>query len=490
MLASALVVGLPSHAGPLTHDQSVPLSWQFSAESVALPAGESMGLVAGTLLFGLGSGWWLGPQVIGAATGQRGGLFVGGGELQRRGRLGPGQWRAALFLGGGGGAAAPVGGGLVVRPSLAWLTGDGPWQAGLAWSSVRFPSGDISSRQFGVVVSWDGAFRHAGVEGVGRATLDPGRSGIGLDRLVGTVTRWRFDSSDAAGATVSRDVGLVGARMLTHGPAAPGGGRWVWGGETAGAAQGDASGYMEILGFLGWDQPLGPSGRFGASVRASLGLAGGGAVPTGGGGLAKGSVGLWAEAWPGWTLGLDRGWTKATGTSLRGERWQVSAAMELEPRVRPDGMRHGTVARVEWTGVLQHNVRAARRDGGDRPLETVGVKIARFHGPAFYVTGQGHMAFAGGAGAYGIGLVGVGVATPAEARGLRVGIEALVGAAGGGGVDSGGGALLQSVAWAGWRWGRDLEGRAGLGAVRSTGGRLSSPVVEISVTRSFGQALR
>jgi hypothetical protein len=477
-------------AEPVIHDRVVPMSWQFTAESVDLPAGESMGLIGGSLLFEVDRGWWLGPSVVGAATGQRGGLFVGGGELQRRFRIGPGEGRLGLFLGGGGGAAAPVGGGLMVRPALAWLAGDGPWQAGVSWAAVRFPGGDIASRQFGLVASWNGAFRHAGTSATGQPVVDRGRSGVGLDRLLGTVTQWRFTAPDASGAAVTRTIGLVGARLLTEGAAGPDGGRWVWGAETAGAAQGDASGYMEVLGLAGWDQPVGASGRLGVSARLALGMAGGGAVPTGGGGLAKASVGLWGEPRPGWTFGLDRGWTAATDTPLRGSRWQAFAGVSLEPAPGADGLRRGTVARTEWTATLQHYGGASRRDGSRRPLETIGVKVARYHGPILYATGQGHSAFAGGAGAYSIGLVGVGASTPATASGRRVGVEALVGAAGGGGLDTGGGALLQAVAWAGGSTGRDVEWRAGLGGVRSTGGRLSTPLVEFSVSRSFGKAAR
>ena len=91
--------------------------------------------------------------------------------------------------------------------------------------------------------------------------------------------------------------------------------------------------------------------------------------------------------------------------------------------------------------------RAARKDGRTEPLEAVVLQVNRFVAPNLYVTGQAHSAFAGGAGAYSVGLFGVGAQLPVTQR-LRLGVEALAGAAGGGGVDTQGGAVLQGRAYA------------------------------------------
>jgi hypothetical protein len=79
------------------------------------------------------------------------------------------------------------------------------------------------------------------------------------------------------------------------------------------------------------------------------------------------------------------------------------------------------------------------------------------------------------------------VATSAAAPGWHAGAELLWGAAGGAGLATAGGALVQAVAWAGWSATADSLWRLGAGTVRSIRGALSSPLVELSWARAFGQ---
>ncbi len=74
-------------------------------ESLRLPGGERLGLVGAGLAFEVTDGWWAGPTVYGAATGRRGGLFVGGAEVQRRWALGQDVVMAAGLFAGGAAAA-------------------------------------------------------------------------------------------------------------------------------------------------------------------------------------------------------------------------------------------------------------------------------------------------------------------------------------------------------------------------------------------------
>ena len=85
-----------------------------------------------------------------------------------------------------------------------------------------------------------------------------------------------------------------------------------------------------------------------------------------------------------------------------------------------------------------------------------------------------------------MGLLGLGYAMPLS-PGWRAGVEALAGAAGGGGVKTGGGAIGQGVAWAGWTPERSAgEWRLGLGARRPLRAGTSTGLVELAWSRSFG----
>jgi len=480
--ASAQTDAVPAPTGTAM-PESLPTSGMLSYERIRLPQGEGVGLVGGSLLFDVGSDWGLGPAVYGAARGERGGLFVGGVELQRRWGLAHGLSLATgLFVGGGGGSGAPVGSGLMLRPALTVLKDLGPsLQLGLSWSSVRFPNGQIASNQFGLVLAWRNEFIH--LKGASGDTVPPlpTATGLGFDRMEATVSRYRLSGAD------DRRLGLAGARAERR-TSVDG---VTWGLEAAAAAQGGSAGYMEILGTAAYSiAPLPtawPSWRVGARVAAGLG--GGGTMPTGGGLIGK-ALGTteWRIA-PGWTLGGEYGGLRSVNGGLHAREIRVWVGIDLEPGIdgRLDAPRH--LVRTEWVGAIQRHVRVERRDGTRESLDTIGLKLNRFVGDNFYFSGQAHSAFSGGAGAYSVGLVGLGLATNPAAP-WRAGAEALVGAAGGGGVVTAGGAIAQGLLWASWNPPVGGEWRAGVGATRVLRGGTTAPVFELSWSRSFGMAGR
>lgn len=465
---------------------SIPTSTLLGVESLRLPQGERLGLVGSSVLFEVDEAWGLGPSIYSAVTGERGGLFVGGVEVQRRMAI-TRSWTLAtgLFAGGGGGGAAPVGGGLMLRPAASLLYDLGrTMQLGVSWSMVKFPSGQIDSRQLGLTLAWRGSFRYHDATLADTPVFAGSATGLGFDRMATTAGTYRYTDPVDAGA---RRIGLIGVRTERR----TGIEGVTLGLEAAAAAQGSAAGYMEILGSANWSAaPLAralPSLRVGA--RAALGAGGGGAVPTGGGAMARLSGTLEASPAQGWTVGLELGRTRSFDGGWRARSTQLWAGLDLEPALDGLSEPRGRIVRTEWSGVIQHLTRAERKVGSPRPLDTIGLKLTRFVSPHLYLTGQAHSAFAGGAGAYAVGLVGAGAATRADV-GLRAGVEALIGAAGGGGVATSGGAIAQGMAWVGWGRSPNSEWRAGVGTVRALRGGVRSPVVELSWTRAFGYSGR
>ncbi len=450
--------------------------WQLGTETVGLPAGERMGLMGGTLLFDQVDGWAWGPGVYAAARGRRGGLFVGGVAVQRRWE-GPGGWSATagLFAGGGGGADAPVGSGLMLRPSvqLGYALADGV-EAGVSLSQVRFPSGDIRGTQWGLVMSWSDRFRSVPPPQTPRWATSIGSSGLGAASLSATL------SSVALRDGSQRQVKLVGARAEWRRPDSA----FSWGAESAGAAGGGAAGYMEVLGTGAWRFSPSPAALPGLrlGVRAAVGLGGGGAVNTAGGAIARlAGTAQWQHQE--WTLGVESGAVTGSGPGYRGRHNQLWLAMDLD---RPQG-QPARLVRTEWTMAIQRYDHAARADGHAGPLSTVGLKLARQVGEHLYLTGQAHSAYGGGFGAYSSGFVGAGLVQRLSPH-WRAGGELLIGAAGGAGVRTGGGALGQGVLWAGWSEGPARpEWRVGLGALRALRGEIRTPLVELSWTMPFGQ---
>lgn len=479
----------PALAQPAADGRTAtPLSWRIGVEELELPGGEDLGLVGTSVLAGFGNGWFAGPVIYSALTGQRGGLFVLGGDLLWRGS-GPAGSRieAGLAVGGGGGAAAPVGGGLMLRPHVEWSWPVGPAWLGVSASHVRFPSGNISSNQLGVVLSFDDRFLHtrAGAAPVA-LSADAPRSGFGFDRAWLSVGSYRVrggQSYDFGGLRVEREI-APGIRAGLEGN---------------GAAQGSADGYAELLGSLGVSWPLWrASGGMAApevGVRAALGAAGGGAVSTGGGALAKVAATLHWELPHDLLVGIEAGRVHALDGQLRANHVQLMLGMTLD---RPYGSRRPAASAagagprtdvVELAGSLSHFPRMRYRNGSTDAVETIGFRARRPLSPhlddRLQLVGAVHFAAGGRAGAYGAGLVGLAYATPLQRDGWQFGAELTAGAAGGGGISTNGGAVIQPMV----RVGHSSGGHGwqlGVGQLRSARGGLSTPVVELSYAVALG----
>ena len=458
---------------------------RLGAEKVKLP-GDTMGLVGLTEMLNVGGEWWAGPGVYGAATGRRGGFFVPGVE---------GAWShpfndllavdAGVFLGGGGGGAAPVGGGLMVRPHVDLVLRLPGFYTGPTFSKVWFPNGQINSSQFGWMINFDSSFRYRPADYAGTAT-DGSATGLGFDHVDAMVTFAKpFHSRSTTGAPMTQRIGLVGLRAerVVDGP--------LWAGiETAGAASGGVAGYAEVLGTAGLRWPV-VADRLSVGVRASAGLGGGGAIDTGGGLLVKAAAGATLRLTDTLGIGAEIGVVDAPRHAhYKAQTAAVSLNWALDVPGADLGSwldtHPGTPTRMEFGSGIER-YRAARKTGGTEPLDAVVLQVNRFVGSNLYVTGQAHSAFSGGAGAYSEGLFGVGVQLPVTQR-LRVGVEALAGAAGGGGVDTGGGAVAQGRAYVDLALTDALSLRVAGGKIKSVrgSGGLDATVVDAALVFRFG----
>jgi len=456
---------------------------RLGVEHVKLPNSEKMGLAGLTELVNVGGEWWVGPGVYGAATGRRGGLFVPGVE---------GAWShafndwmaldAGVFVGGGGGAAAPVGGGLMLRPHLDVVFRMPGLYFGPTFSKVWFPSGNIKSNQFGWMLDVDSSFRYRPADFGGGAT-DGSATGLGFDRVDAMVTLAQpHGSLTTAGAPLTQHIGLVGLRA-EHAIDGP-----LWAGiEAAGAGSGGVAGYAEVLGTAGLRWPV-IADRLSAGVRAAVGLGGGGGIDTGGGLLVKTAAGLTLRLTDTLGVGAEVGVADAPHGRYKAATAALSLNWTLDvPQARLSDWadtRPGIPTRMEFVAGMER-YQAARKDGPTQALAAGVLQMNRFITSNVYLTGQAHSAFAGGAGAYSVGLFGIGAQWPL-ASSLRLGAEALAGAAGGGGVDTQGGAVLQARGYADLALTDALSLRVGAGKIKSVHGGLDAPVVDAALVFRFG----
>ncbi|WP_156391982.1 MULTISPECIES: hypothetical protein [unclassified Roseateles] len=480
---------------PFARIQTIrPAAVEGNWTKMKMPDGGRTAFASISYLMALDDDWGFGPGFYGAAKGNYGGIFTVGFTGQRRWRLsGNTHLAASLYVGAGGGLSSEqlrFGGGLMLRPELSLRTETGAWYTGVGVSQIRFPSGNVKS---GVGLSFTLGralgFPSFSPEDAGRPARATQRTGLGFDEiaLTGGFEKPRGGSRDRSDAPLNRRIGKAGAELRQYIVD----GSW-WGIEASGAAQGGADGYMEVLGQIGQDWALFGTPRLRAGGQLAAGLGGGGALDTGNGWLLRAGPTLrWITPW-GPSLRLDAGFTYAPSGAYSAPYLRAVLAMPLDraPTLINDAAP-GTV-RVQQLGAsVMHLPRVRFKDGRQEAVSHLAINMSREFSPRFYGAAQAGSAAAGSAGAYSFGLFGLGVQSDPLWRSLRVGAELLVGAAGGGGVKVGGGAVTQGELWAQWSVSERLRLRAGVGEFRTIRGNdQSTPLTHLQLSYAYGTLQR
>ena len=483
-LAQSVQMDAGTNKAPLSNVQeTMPSMIKFSLESVNMPGDEKMGLLGGNYLMEVSPDVFVGPGVYGSVSGKRGGLFVGGIEATWRKPVAAAlTLEPGIFVGGGGGGSAGVGGGLMVRPhvDLMWHTKGSAF--GLSVAEVRFPNGHISSNQVGLVASFDEDFTFTQPGLGGNSLLSTQRGGLGFDRIMLNVGSYKA----RAGAikldgTVPGNIGYTGFRadqFLNE--------NVFWGLEAGAFAHGGSDGYAEVLGALGVEYPV-MSDKLKVGAVAALGSGGGGRIDVGGGALVKGGLYAHWQVTKQVFVGLEAGMADSPNGNFKTRYELVQVGLQLDSANRSSsGSDIRSIHDAEWALDGADYLKAARKLSAPQSLQTIGFVMNRDISDAVYLSGQAHSALKGNAGGFSIGLVGVGLRSPQITQGVSFGIEGLVGAAGGGGVDSQGGAVVQAIPYANVALSKHLALRVGVGRIHSLKGEFNSTVANVALAIPFG----
>jgi len=468
---------------------------RFSFEEIHMPdAGELMGLYSIGTYDRLNSWLYGGITLYGAATGRRGGFFTGGYTLGLEHHL-TDNWilDAGGYLGAGGGGAAAQGGGLMVRPHIG-LKFDLSWSTlGLNYSYVDFPNGDISSDAMALsldipftspIFSWENnGLTEADYFGADLSNVSRHRSHLA------TRIRTYYPSSDSkttSGGSFDDSLGLVGvdySYFLDE--------NWFATFETAGAVSGGVGGYAELLGGIGYRLPLTKDNRLALLPALTIGGAGGGGVETGGGFVARANLGLEYQLFPDLNIIIDGGYLTAPDglfdTSYVG--FNLTYVMETFAKDQKGAPLRETdlLQSNKWRFRPAHQLYfdAQRKDRSSRDMLLLGGKIDLMVGDRWYLTGQGLSAYEGGAGGYSEGHWGIGILGPSW-KNWRLYGEMLIGAGGGGGVDSGSALLYKPSIGLEYNLNNDFSLQTGIGKVISKEGNLDANTLDLSFVWRFG----
>ncbi len=431
--------------------------FRISFEQMTLPQNEAMGLLGFNYLLKPTRPFYFGLGIYGAVTGDRGGFFTGGLEAGLQYEL-LNNWIIDVggFAGGGGGGAAPQGGGAMLRPHIDLYYKKNRYAVGLSYNQVNFPNGNIQSEQFGLVLETEfdtfllpGHFSNSGGSADIRASQISQANRT--DRLFSpqlTFYHPRGSRKGRGDIIHDRAINVIGIRWRQRT------GSVLWNEfETGGSWGGGTDGFAQVLFGKGLRFPL--ITRSYLVSGAMLGAAGGGNVDTGGGVIVRAYAGIQYFLSKRWMLGLESGWTQAidgefaalTSVINIGYQYQV-----LFPNAGSgDSYTVNNWARYRIRSGIQrysHYQDNGRKDAAlpGLDIDQTALKIDYFLSHNVFVSGQALAAYRGDVGGYAVGLVGVGFEQRlAQNNALNIGLELLVGAAGGGGVAVGDGSIVQPM---------------------------------------------
>ncbi len=468
---------------------------RFSFEEINMPdAGERLGLY-GIGAYDLLNPWLYGGiTAYGAASGSRGGFFTGGYTLGVESIL-SNNWilDAGVYAGAGGGGSAAQGGGLMIRPHIGFKY-DSNWGViGLNYTYVDFPNGDISSDAIALsldipfsslIRNWEDNELTA-VEYFGADWINVSRHRSHLAARVRAYSPGSGSRTTSNGS-LNDSLGLVGVDYTYFLDK-----NWFTTFETAGAVSGGVGGYAELLAGVGYRLPLTKDDRLALLPAITIGGAGGGGVETGGGFVARANLGLEYQLSPNLSLIMDGGYLTAPDGNFDTSYVGFNLAYIMETFARDQKgsplIKTELIQTTKWRfrPANQWYFDAQRKGGSSRDMQLLGGKIDWLGGDWWYLTGQGLSAYAGGAGGYSEGHWGVGVYAPTWNNFQLYG-EMLIGAGGGGGVDSGSALLYKPSIGIEYNLNKDFSLQTGIGKVISENGNLDANFLEAIVVWRFG----
>ena len=478
-----------------TYIKPSPTAIRMTYESLSLPGGENMGMLGGDLLVSVNDHLRLGVGTYGALRGERGGFITLGveGELQQRINE---SWmsHAGLFVGAGGGRGGYTlsGGGLMLRGDVGVTYESKAYgNIGFGVSHVRFPSGTITSTQ--PYIQYEYPFNSLLGAGWPEAPtldrsirLDPVQASANEFALVGRHYKFASSAKRDDGQPQNSSMQLVGVEWLSYLNE-----RWFLKMESEGAMGGENNGYMQILLGGGYRMPITRSTTL--KIHATAGPAGGGGADTGGGLLLDAGLGLQQNISKNLAIELLAGGVTAPSHSFEA----LNLALKLNYQF---GLPDVSSTPVSWNALgdfdtQQLRVRLAnqtyfkadpnwRNRFINKEVSNLGVQVDYFISPHLFITGQGLAAYAGDAGAYMTGEVGLGTQWDLTQHWFIEG-EGLVGAAGGGGLAVGGGLVAQANVSLGYRLSDALSIMATAGYIEAPRGDFKATVAGISLAYQF-----
>ncbi len=455
--------------------EAAPIEFRYGLDVFTESQGSLDALQSITVMREIRPGLHFGQSLYSAAAGDAGGLFIGGFELLKRIPIRNGtDLEFGGFIGGGGGAGLVPGDGLMVRGHITLrqhLFGNVAGTVGLSYIDIAGSPVSTPALSFGLSRDADFAFA-------------PGRDQVGVNsgrviRAIKPLVKQFYPQNNLRrNGTPLDTMTLVGFEASFAASPSALNETFI---QATGAVAGDGEGYADIQ--VGYRWKTAPEGLR-AFAEVATGFGGGGDVDTGGGLLATVGAGVAFPVYGGFEVEMGTQATAALDGDLIALAPYVRASLNFGDQRRP----YNETRNWQLTlGVsLQEPNSEFRKPGVTATASPVLIESALdlFLTDQIYFTGNAQTVAYGDAGGYAIGLLGLGYAIPLN-KIWTVSVEGYVGAAGGGGVDTGGGLVGAARLELDYAVKENLAISTGIGMMQSFNGGAQPLTLHLGLKTAF-----
>ncbi|WP_299120996.1 hypothetical protein [uncultured Tenacibaculum sp.] len=430
---------------------------------------------------------YAGLGFYGAVGGIRGGFFTLGINAGIQQKITKNLFLDTGFhFGGGGGAGAPDGGGAFILPHLNLGYDFKYFSATAGYSYINFfDKGNINSSQFNVAVQIPLSFDFT--------NFKEREQSFSIENL--TNTSWNQKRNRASllvhlnnlsvtkGNLKGKTIRLAGFEFNSYLND-----NIFFFVKADGAYHGIKAGYMDILLGAGYHFSMNKN-RTNILAKFGIGAGGGGGVDTKGGFLIYPDISIEQKLFNNVYGSINKGFLM----SPDGHFTSSTLGFGLKYYIDKDGIKseENSFSTAKLKGletIIKHDIyiNAARDTGINQDMHQISLQVNFFFNKYFYGAGQTSFANFGDAGAYAEGIVGLGVQSNTFFNNTTsVFLQALAGAAGGGGISTGQGLIVKPSAGINYKLTDKLNLRAGLGYVKARGGNLSSSYLNFGISYNF-----
>ncbi|NVJ89621.1 MAG: hypothetical protein HWD82_09305 [Flavobacteriaceae bacterium] len=434
---------------------------------------------------------YAGLGIYGAVTGERGGFFTLGVNAGIKSYLSESfYFDAGFHFGAGGGASAPDGGGAFILPHFNIGYDFKNFSLNSGWSYVDFFDGGlIQSHQLNVGVEIPLDFSYADYRAAENEyniqmleskgwNIFSKRTSLMLhqNNLMIKGDTKRSNGVKYNGETI-RLAGFELASFLTK--------NWFGFVKVDGAFDGIQAGYMDIFLGAGYLFTFNKN-RTNLLAKFGVGAGGGGGIETEGGFLIYPDISIEQKLFQDVFLAINTGFVMSPNSNVFTQSYGFGIKYYVERNGTKSNETNYSSGKFKGLEIItKHDVylNAERDNITTAPdMHQISLQVNLDLNKNLFIAGQTSFASFGDAGAYAEGIVGLGFkSNPILNNKASIFIQALAGAAGGGGISTGEGLILKSSTGISYNLNDKLGLRAAVGYVKARGGNLSSTFFNIGI---------